>query len=291
MINLFLSILSSVLLAVSFKILDNLKINSFQAIVANYYVASLTGYLTASSFIHPLQLSSQKWFPLACALGFVFIFILNIIAVTTQKLGITVAGVANKMSIVIPVSVAVWLYNDKINFLKATGLLMALVAVFFTAKKSTTQAPEQKKDKRLYLLPLLIFFGSGLIDSSINYAQRYYLSEDIFPLFLSVIFATAGIIGTITLVYNKFIKNEYLSLKAIASGVLIGFINFFTMYFVIKCLNDKLFEPSVFFPINNMGILALSTLAAYVLFKEKLSPLNWMGIALALISIFTITFS
>lgn len=291
MINLILSIVSSMLLAISFKVLDNLKINAFQAIVANYYVAATMGYLTASTFIPPAELPAQSWFIISFMLGFVFILILNVISITTQKLGITVAGVANKMSIVIPVTVAVILYGDSLNAIKAIGLLMALAAVFLTSKKDNKSAPDQKTDKKLYIFPMLIFFGSGLIDSSINYAQRNYLNDETFPLFLSVIFGTAGIIGTITLLYQMFIKKEQIEAKAIFAGLIIGLINYCSMYFVIKCLNDKLFEPSVFFPVNNMGILAVSTLAAFIVFKEKLSKTNWIGIALALVSIFTIAFS
>jgi drug/metabolite transporter (DMT)-like permease len=291
MINLILSIFTSMLLAISFKVLDNLKINAFHAIVINYYVAATMGYLTADVIIPPAQLPEQSWFVISFMLGFVFIIILNVISLTTQKLGITVAGVANKMSIVIPVCVAIALYGDKVTFLKIAGLLMALVAVFLTSKKSIQEVQGVKTDVKLYLLPVLIFLGSGLIDSSINYAQRNYLNDRSFPLFLSVIFGTAGLVGTITLIYQIIVNKEKILFKSVLAGLAIGFINYFTMYFVIKCLNDKLFEPSVFFPVNNMGILMASTLAAYFVFKEKLSLTNWMGILLALISIFTIAFS
>ena len=41
---------------------------------------------------------------------------------------------------------------------------------------------------------------------------------------------------------------------------------------------------AVFFPIINTGALVLTLLAATLLFKEKLSRLQWLGIALGLIS-------
>ncbi len=288
MINILLSIVSSTLLAISFKVLDNLKIIAFQAIVANYYIAAIMGYITSNDAIPIAHIPQQPWFMIAFILGFVFILILNIISITTQKLGITVASVANKMSIVVPVSIAVFIYGDTLNVLKFIGLLIALVAVFLTSKKDYKNSPEHLVDKKLYIFPLLIFFGSGLIDSSINYAQRYYLNDTTFPLFLSVIFGTAGIIGTLTLVYNLAMRKLHLQLTSLFAGILIGLVNYFSMYFVIRCLNDKLFSASVFFPVNNMGILAVSTLAAFLIFKEKLSKTNWIGITLALFSIFII---
>lgn len=291
MINILLSILSSMLLAISFKVLDNLKLNAFQAILANYYVAATMGFITSTANIPVIELPKQPWFIIAFMLGFVFILILNIISVTTQKLGITVAGVANKMSIVIPVGVAVILYGDNLNAIKVFGLILALIAVFLTSQKDSKSAPEQLVDKKLYIFPLLIFFGSGLIDCSINYAQRYYLDDNTFTLFLSVIFGTAGIIGTLTFLYNLAIGKLRIQLASLFAGVLIGFVNYFSMYFVIRCLNEKIFSPSVFFPVNNMGILAISTFAAFLIFKEKLSKTNWIGIVLALFSIFIIAFA
>jgi len=290
MSSLLLSIISSALLAISFKVLDILKINSFQAIVTNYFVAATIGYLTSPIIININSIAYQSWFGLAFMLGFVFIFILSIIAVTTQKMGITVAGVANKMSIVIPVSVAIIFYKDSVTIFKIIGLLTAIIAVILTSKKKNTSV-EKKINKADYIFPLLIFIGSGFIDSSINYAQRMYLTQETFSIFLSVIFCSAGSVGIILLVYRYLIKKESLQIKAITAGIIIGLINYFSMYFVIDCLNTKLFEPSVFFPINNMGILAVSALSAYLIFKEKLSFINWAGIILSVLAITLIAFS
>jgi uncharacterized membrane protein len=49
-------------------------------------------------------------------------------------------------------------------------------------------------------------------------------------------------------------------------------------------------QSSAIIPINNMGIVLFSSLAAFVLFKEKLSLINWMGILLAIGAIALIAF-
>ena len=41
-------------------------------------------------------------------------------------------------------------------------------------------------------------------------------------------------------------------------------------------------NSSAIIPINNMGIVLFSSLMAWLLFKEKLSFINWIGIMLAL---------
>jgi uncharacterized membrane protein len=66
---------------------------------------------------------------------------------------------------------------------------------------------------------------------------------------------------------------------------MLGIINYGTMFFIIKALNSKLLEASTLFPINNLSILTLSTFISVIVFKEKLSKKNWLGIGLSLIAI------
>ncbi|MGB5360713.1 MAG: EamA/RhaT family transporter, partial [Eudoraea sp.] len=44
------------------------------------------------------------------------------------------------------------------------------------------------------------------------------------------------------------------------------------------------------FTLNNVAIVMFSTLLGIVLFKEKISPKNWGGILLAVISIILVAF-
>ena len=49
-------------------------------------------------------------------------------------------------------------------------------------------------------------------------------------------------------------------------------------------------NSSAIIPINNMGIVLFSAVAALIFFREKLSVLNWTGIALSLGAIALIAF-
>ncbi len=129
------------------------------------------------------------------------------------------------------------------------------------------------------------FFCSGIIDSTINYAQRNLLNDDNFDAFLSTIFSTAFLFGIIVLLYQLIIKKEKFQFKSIPAGIILGIINYGTMFFIIKALNSKILEPSALFPINNLSILTLSTIISVIVFKEKLSKKNWLGIALSLMAI------
>ncbi|MDF2447594.1 MAG: Integral rane protein [Bacteroidota bacterium] len=282
MLFLLLSVLVSTLFGISFKVISNKGINSFQAIIVNYVIAGSLGFLTTQSSVTPVTVSSEPFFPLAVFLGIIFISSLFVIAETTSRQGISVAQVANRMSVVIPICIAVLFYGDQISLSKIIGIVLAVVAVYLVSHKETLG---QQKDKFWWLFPLIIFVCSGIIDSSINYAQRFLVNDTNFDAFLSTIFSTAFIFGFIVLVYQLTVKKEKFQVKAIPAGIILGTINFGTMYFIMLALSSNVMEPSVLFPINNLSILTLSTIISVLVFKEKLSFRNWVGIGLSLLAI------
>ena len=60
------------------------------------------------------------------------------------------------------------------------------------------------------------------------------------------------------------------------------------MEFLLKAFKTDI-ESSTLFTINNVGIVILTTVFALLFFKEKLIKKNWIGIALAGISILLVT--
>lgn len=283
MLYLILSILISTLFGISFKIIAVKRINAFQAIVVNYLVAGSLGFITTRSDVTPLNIFAQSWVWVAIGLGIVFVSSLFVIAETTARAGISVAQVANRMAVVIPISVAVLYYGDALTVFKITGIALAIVSVYLVSHKD---GGGKAKQKLWWLYPLVIFICSGIIDSSINYAQRFLLSDRDFDAFLSTVFMTAFVVGISVLIYQLFVLKESFQPKAIPAGAILGAINFGTMYFIVQALNSGMMEPSALFPVNNLSILTLSTVISVLVFKEKLSVRNWTGIALSLLAIF-----
>ena len=58
----------------------------------------------------------------------------------------------------------------------------------------------------------------------------------------------------------------------------------------MQYLQQSPWQSSASIPVNNMGIVLFSTLVAWLLFKEALSKINWLGIALAMVAIYFIAF-
>ena len=66
--------------------------------------------------------------------------------------------------------------------------------------------------------------------------------------------------------------------------------NYLTLHFFVRSLQSPILESSQVFPVVNMGVIILSAIEGILLFKEKLTPFNWSGIALAVMAISLITF-
>jgi drug/metabolite transporter (DMT)-like permease len=281
-----LSILVSSFLFVIFKLFDVFKINTLQAIIVNYVIAFSFGVFTSNTAVLITEIPSQNWFLGAFCLGFLFISIFNVMGITAQRNGLSVASVAGKMSVVIPIIFGIIVYNEGVGFIKVIGIVMALIAVYLSSAKSDTNTV---KFKNLFF-PLLLFIGSGLLDTGLKYVEMTSVSDGEEPLFLATIFGCAFILG-IFVVIAQLINGKFkFQWKNVLGGIVLGVPNYYSMEFLLKAFKTDL-ESSTLFTINNVGIVILTTIFALFFFKEKLIKKNWIGIALAVVSIVLVSFA
>lgn len=281
MLYLGLSILCSSFIFVIFKLFAVYKIETLYAIITNYIVACCCGFFFYQGNVTVSEIPQKGWFWGTFALGILFIVVFNLMAATAQKVGVSVASVATKMSLVIPVIFGVVVYKEELGFLKILGIILALVAVYFASYKEKSVSVQRMS----LLLPLLVFLGSGVIDTAIKYVQEVHIKEAEFPLFSATVFAAAAITGLVFIVIKSFEKPLKINFRNVLGGIVLGVPNYFSIYFLLRALqNDSLNSASIF-TINNVAIVMFSTLLGILLFKEKISLKNWSGIAMAVISI------
>lgn len=282
MIYLILSVLSSSVIFVIFKLFDRFGINTLQAIIVNYFVACTVGYFGFMTEADLTRVPFKPWFAGTLFLGVMFIAVFNLAAITTQRSGLSVVSVATKMSVAIPVIFGITYFNESTGFVKVTGILLALAAVYLSSIKSRDGIAIKKKN---LVFPILVFLGSGVIDTTIKFLEASYVEEADVALFSSTIFSIAGLVGTGILIFQGVKGNLRITGKNILGGIALGIPNYFSIYFLVKALRSQGFESSTIFTINNVAIVLLSTLLGIIIFRERLLPKNWIGIALAVLSI------
>lgn len=276
-----LSVLASSFIFVIFKLFAKYNIQTLYAIIVNYFVACTVGILFYQESFQFKDILSKPWFLGTVVLGVLFIVVFNLMAATSQKIGVSVASVATKMSLAIPVVFGVWVYGERLGLFEITGIVLALVAVYLATmrKKNVVQ------HKYLLLLPVAVFIGSGIIDTSIKYAQQVTVPEEEFPIFSAMIFGSAACFGTFFILGQSFKKPISINFKNIMGGICLGVPNYFSIYFLMKALDESILNSASIFTINNVAIVMLSTVLGIALFKERISIKNWVGIGLAVVSI------
>ena len=289
MIVLLLSILSSSAIYIAFKLFGKYKITTLNALIVNYFTAFILGLSLQDqlSISELLETPQKDWFYGSMALGVMFILVFYLMVITTQKGGMSVVSVASKMSVAIPVLFVIVYYDEPLGPLKIIGILMALVSVYLV---SVRRRDGLSIDMKFFIFPLLVFLGSGLIESSIKFLENTYVPDLEISLFSANTFLFACLTGSLMFGFRALSGKAKFSWKDILGGVLLGIPNYFSIYFFILALRIDGLDSSSIFIINNVSIVLLSTLLGIICFKEKISPKNWIGIGIAILSILLITY-
>jgi drug/metabolite transporter (DMT)-like permease len=278
MIFLFTAVLFSSCIIFTFRLFSLYKVNNLQAIVINYLVAAPLSFVSFKGSFEFNELFQREWFFMAIIIGFFFIAVFFVFARSAQLAGVAITSVSSKMSVVIPVGIGIMFYGDMVNILKVLGILFSIISFYLIFKRDNFSST----DKRYILLPVLLFLGNGANDSLMKHAQKFYVGDE-FMLFLGVIFSTSFVIGVILTGFYRPVFQKEFFLKNAIFGILLGLFNYASTYFFIRGLS--VLESSVFFPLFNVSIVSMGALIGFLIFREQLSKINWIGIFLAILSI------
>lgn len=268
-----------------FKLFDKYGMDNLQAIFFNYITAFVLGLCVSSKPFNITEITNSDWFFGAVGLGLLFILTFNIMAIVSQRNGLSVASVATKMSVVIPIIFGIYVYDESTNIQKLAGIVLALAAVVLVSVKSKHTV----RLKHNVLLPFLVFLSSGFIDSSVKYLETFYIEDNGIPIFSATIFGFAAVFGLIILIVKKLKGQLQFNKLSLLGGFCLGIVNYASLYYLLKALDHKSLESSTIFTVNNVSIVMLSGLVGLLLFKEKLTTKNWLGVGIAIISILLVT--
>ena len=290
MLYLILTTLMNVGIFLSFRSYSRPGINTFSAIVINYLVCVLTGMIFyGRELIENASILSESWIFFPIALGVVFILTFFLMAITTQKYSVTVATISSKMSIVIPVIFSIYVFklmDSRFDILNFAGLFFGIASIILCSIRSTGNGKTGWPPKYLLLIPAFVFLATGFIDTSVNYMNAFLITPEQKPVLPVIIFASAFITGMVILVLRK----DQISKRDLLGGIYLGIPNYFSLYFLLLTLSSFNNNGAVVYPILNIGIIVSSSIASYLLFKEKLIKPNIIGMILAIIAILLISY-
>ncbi len=200
---------------------------------------------------------------------------------TIQKVGMIITSIFQKLSLVFPVMAGVFVFGENLSTLNKIAIPMTLVAIVLSNLPGSGQIHTIKAIKKYWYLPILVLFGSGLIEVTLFYAQETNKLGAEGLHFTTSLFGMAGIWGILSLIVSK---NIIFNRNELIAGICIGVPNFFTIYLIVLGL-ELGWKGAVLFPTNNVGTIFFAALIAILVFKEKLSIANYIGLILALTAV------
>jgi drug/metabolite transporter (DMT)-like permease len=284
MIYIILSICCSVTVAVLLKLAKRYQISVIQAVTVNYFIALSLCFL----FFKPdvkLITANAPW-PIYIALAILLPSIFLFLAASVKKLGIVKTDIAQRLSLFIPILAAYFIFKEDFNNLKIIGLVIGFVAIILTFLR---KSDHQKAGKESLLYPIMVFIGFGVID--VLFKQIALYKELPYTTSLFTVFGLSFIVSLLVVIAMVVTGKIKLQLVNVVCGFILGLFNFGNILFYMKAHKAFAENPSTVFAAMNLGVIIAGTLIGIMVFKEKLSKLNYAGIILAIVAVIFITLS
>ncbi|RYU92297.1 EamA/RhaT family transporter [Mucilaginibacter terrigena] len=287
MLYVFLSICCSVIVSILLKLARRYQIDIFQAITWNYSMAILLTWLFFKPQVQTFSFS-QAPLGIYIAVGILLPLIFWIMAASVRVAGIVRTDVAQRLSLFIPLLASFLLFGDHLNTLKAIGIIIGFAAILCSIPWQK-QTANRKVLSNAWIYLLIVFFGFGAIDILFKKVAAFTAIPYTTSLFFIYLLAFA--ISFISLLVKVFTKQSRIKWPHLMFGWILGVANFGNILFYLKAHTALSKSPSTVFSAMNIGVIALGTLVGLVVFNERLSILNKIGVALAVVAIVVITVS
>ncbi|MCD7970737.1 MAG: DMT family transporter [Alistipes sp.] len=282
------AVIGSSSLVIILKVFDLRRVDMYAGITVNYIVGALLAFAFAPVRLAPAQVAASPWLAVALVTGACFMLSFAVYALSAQVSGVAVTTISGRAAVVIPVAFAFLFLGERPTPLKLTMLALILLSMFLILKKKSDPsggaAPARFTGLMLFLLPVAVFLFNGVNDTLVQFAQRERIpSESLYPVFNGVMFTAGAVTGAICWLVSRLRYRRRLHVRDLLWGSLLGFMNWICMTGVFNGLTYL--DGSVFYPLYYTGAIVIATVAGVAIFHEKLSPLNYTGIGLAVAAI------
>lgn len=275
MIFLILAIICSSSLALILKHGHVKNNNTVLLINGNYATASFIS-LMFMIFKYGFDISIEV-FLFALFLGYLFAITFVIYSRAISLAGTALATVSARLSVLIPVIASIILYGESPTFNMLLGFGLALVTLYlFYLSLKNHGTDESKRGKYFYLLILLL--GIGVVDLSMKiFDFNFPKSEK--GMFVFIIFFSAFVYTLLYLLVKKikFDKGTF------TLGLILGVPNVLAINFLLAALSEL--PAIIVFPIQNIGVIVITAVVAYVIWKEQINLYGKIAIAVGIAAI------
>lgn len=291
MLSLLFTIIATACIFLAFKSFKVFGMNTLQAIIINYLVCVISGLIFLSDKIRfpGSETGFREWYIYGVILGFLFIYTFIRMSRTAQEISVSASSMASKLALVLPVIFSLLVLQRSAkdyDIWNYTGIAITIPALIL-ASWPEKDLQGVKIRKRL-ALPFSVFILSGIIDTSLNFFNARFEDDPQFVFFPLLVFLTASLTGYLYTLWRG--EKSKWQLKSVIGGIYLGVPNFFSLYFLLETLKIFNQDGAFIFPFSNLGTIILSSVAAFLLFGEKMNAMRISGLLLACFAIFLLAY-
>lgn len=213
--------------------------------------------------------------------------------------GVALTTVSAKSSLILSVLFSwVFLAQEAPAWLPV-GLVLISLGLIILPAESQKHDPQYQTDRtdvqrrrRTLLALFAVFVCYGVSDFCLklsqtsvenNLSEGQELDTHLDGL-MALIFLTAGLISFIFCQIKGSFKKNPVTLRSVVAGAFLGIVNIMCTASSLRALS--VLSTSLYYPLYNIGIVLVCTLAGVFFFKEKIKWIQFVGIALSILAIF-----
>ncbi|WP_180124296.1 EamA family transporter [Acinetobacter sp. YH12097] len=277
----FAAAICSVLVSVILKLCRDRGFNPAQMITWNYASASILCFLWFKPDLAHISINKTPWVLIA-ALGVLLPTIFYCLARSLQTAGILKTELAQRLSVVLSLSAAYFIFSEYFNAIKLIGIALGVLAVLlilFSQRKGSIDG------KQGILFLLSVWAGYALIDVLLKFASGLGMQ---FAVTLNLVFICAFILSSI---YNIVQHGSLGQTKNILAGLGLGLLNFANIALYVKAHMLLKDTPAIVFAGMNILVVVLGVVAGLIIFKEKLRVATVFGLIAGIMSVVCLTYA
>ena len=272
------SVICSVTVAVLLKLARRYEVDIRQAIAANYAVTAALCALVLSPTTEQIASAGQTW-GLLLALGVIMPTGFIAMAQSVRHAGIVRSDAAQRLSLFLPLLAAFLLFGESLTWRKSVAIVLAFTALFCVLRRRESMNHNALVGQHPWIWPLGVWITYGLVDILFKQIAK---TGTAFSGALLIAFILAGIAMTTYLL----IRRTSWHARHLCAGVILGFANFGNIVTYIRAHQSLPGHPALVFASMNMGVIVAGTIVGAIAFREPLSRMNLLGLAIAVIAIF-----
>lgn len=268
----------SVIVSILLKFAKAQGFDALHMIVWNYASASVLCFLWFKPDLQHVSIINTPWW-LIIALGVLLPSVFLCLARSLQYAGIVKTEIAQRLSVVLSLLAAFFIFQEQFNTLKIIGIVLGVFAVLSLLFSHQHDKTGQSSTKQAMLYLALVWFGYALIDVLLKYTTGLGLQ---FAVALNLMFICAFILS---LAYIAMTTKTVGNRKNILAGMGLGLLNFANIALYVKAHMLLKDTPAIVFAGMNILVVVLGAFSGLIIFKEKLTPTTALGLTLGLASV------